>query len=142
MSNVMGFFFSSRRRHTRWTGDWSSDVCSSDLLDTRRAEETAGSIGGDKIRTERVDVTNVEETAGLIRRGGYDLVVNVAPPQFIPHVMKASLDADRDYLDLSSVSLYETDGLPFEQLQFADRWKASGRTALINGGSAPGLTNI
>src|SRR6266487_629869 len=28
---VNGFFFSSRRRHTRWTGDWSSDVCSSDL---------------------------------------------------------------------------------------------------------------
>src|SRR6267154_4921718 len=25
------YFFSSRRRHTRWTGDWSSDVCSSDL---------------------------------------------------------------------------------------------------------------
>src|SRR5438876_8265102 len=28
------FFFSSRRRHTRWTGDWSSDVCSSDLIGT------------------------------------------------------------------------------------------------------------
>src|SRR5690348_17362195 len=27
----LSFFFSSRRRHTRWTGDWSSDVCSSDL---------------------------------------------------------------------------------------------------------------
>src|SRR5574342_411383 len=26
------FFFSSRRRHTRSGGDWSSDVCSSDLL--------------------------------------------------------------------------------------------------------------
>src|SRR5205807_3200575 len=26
-----GFFFSSRRRHTRLQGDWSSDVCSSDL---------------------------------------------------------------------------------------------------------------
>src|SRR5690348_6633940 len=25
------FFFTSRRRHTIWTGDWSSDVCSSDL---------------------------------------------------------------------------------------------------------------
>src|SRR5437762_7900930 len=25
------FFFSSRRRHTRYIGDWSSDVCSSDL---------------------------------------------------------------------------------------------------------------
>src|SRR5688500_19629475 len=27
----MLFFFSSRRRHTRLQGDWSSDVCSSDL---------------------------------------------------------------------------------------------------------------
>src|SRR5437762_13425874 len=26
------FFFSSRRRHTRYIGDWSSDVCSSDLF--------------------------------------------------------------------------------------------------------------
>src|SRR5437763_5879506 len=26
------FFFSSRRRHTRYIGDWSSDVCSSDLI--------------------------------------------------------------------------------------------------------------
>src|SRR5690348_12942488 len=30
-SGILFFFFSSRRRHTRWTGDWSSDVCSSDL---------------------------------------------------------------------------------------------------------------
>src|SRR5690242_3032351 len=28
----INFFFSSRRRHTRLTCDWSSDVCSSDLL--------------------------------------------------------------------------------------------------------------
>src|SRR6266481_6611494 len=28
---VFCFFFSSRRRHTRWNCDWSSDVCSSDL---------------------------------------------------------------------------------------------------------------
>src|SRR5688572_32616141 len=28
----MFFFFSSRRRHTRFDCDWSSDVCSSDLL--------------------------------------------------------------------------------------------------------------
>src|ERR1039457_7119878 len=30
--NLKTFFFSSRRRHTRLQGDWSSDVCSSDLL--------------------------------------------------------------------------------------------------------------
>src|SRR5688572_31142190 len=31
MSRSGGFFFSSRRRHTRFDCDWSSDVCSSDL---------------------------------------------------------------------------------------------------------------
>src|SRR5207253_5482904 len=39
---VFFFFFSSRRRHTRWPRDWSSDVCSSDLVDADRA-----SPGGD-----------------------------------------------------------------------------------------------
>src|SRR5437764_6666433 len=34
----VSFFFSSRRRHTRYIGDWSSDVCSSDLS----AERTRG----------------------------------------------------------------------------------------------------
>src|SRR5437762_8023789 len=29
--SFFSFFFSSRRRHTRYIGDWSSDVCSSDL---------------------------------------------------------------------------------------------------------------
>src|SRR5216684_2024737 len=33
------FFFSSRRRHTRCSRDWSSDVCSSDLV---RAPEAGG----------------------------------------------------------------------------------------------------
>src|SRR5256885_10715106 len=40
------FFFSSRRRHTRLQGDWSSDVCSSDLADgavhLRHAAQTVG----------------------------------------------------------------------------------------------------
>src|SRR6266487_1288596 len=35
------FFFSSRRRHTRWTGDWSSDVCSSDLHGWHRSLDFA-----------------------------------------------------------------------------------------------------
>src|SRR4030066_1743844 len=35
------FFFSSRRRHTRFKCDWSSDVCSSDL----RSLVPAGSVG-------------------------------------------------------------------------------------------------
>src|SRR6266705_1974277 len=34
-------FFSSRRRHTRSYGDWSSDVCSSDLAGPRRRRARA-----------------------------------------------------------------------------------------------------
>src|SRR2546429_2624094 len=34
---IFFFFFSSRRRHTRCSRDWSSDVCSSDLLVCRGA---------------------------------------------------------------------------------------------------------
>src|SRR6266436_3073892 len=35
------FFFSSRRRHTRCSRDWSSDVCSSDLVHRQRSESSA-----------------------------------------------------------------------------------------------------
>src|SRR2546427_5829956 len=35
------FFFSSRRRHTRFDCDWSSDVCSSDLELRKKLERTA-----------------------------------------------------------------------------------------------------
>src|SRR5207248_7794791 len=36
---VVAFFFSSRRRHTRSYGDWSSDVCSSDLSTSAGRED-------------------------------------------------------------------------------------------------------
>src|SRR5690606_39284759 len=42
-SQCMFFFFSSRRRHTRFSRDWSSDVCSSDLNDIA---SPTGKIGG------------------------------------------------------------------------------------------------
>src|SRR3712207_9484600 len=45
--DVIFFFFSSRRRHTRYWRDWSSDVCSSDL---RSVGETLGMEEDEKIR--------------------------------------------------------------------------------------------
>src|SRR5690606_40881857 len=47
-------FFSSRRRHTRFSRDWSSDVCSSDLVlqrDRRRARAALVEVGA-KLRDE------------------------------------------------------------------------------------------
>src|SRR5688572_12551902 len=58
------FFFSSRRRHTRFDCDWSSDVCSSDLPRTlsaglsssldasRKRFDPAATFGGFMVRSE------------------------------------------------------------------------------------------
>src|SRR5438309_9658437 len=51
---MIAFFFSSRRRHTRWNCDWSSDVCSSDLaLITRETLEDFGLVGWPKTSGSR-----------------------------------------------------------------------------------------
>src|SRR6267143_3577384 len=51
------FFFSSRRRQTRWNCDWSSDVCSSDLGVDDADEQRAGQPGpgryGDRVERRR-----------------------------------------------------------------------------------------
>src|SRR5256884_2546816 len=44
------FFFSSRRRHTRCSRDWSSDVCSSDLNGRLRAGADVGGCAGNGSR--------------------------------------------------------------------------------------------
>src|SRR5258707_9770165 len=48
-STIVNVFFSSRRRHTRYWRDWSSDVCSSDLRvpasSGKRFLELAGTLG-------------------------------------------------------------------------------------------------
>src|SRR5256885_1892885 len=62
MVDLSFFFFSSRRRHTRLQGDWSSDVCSSDLI----AERTAIGLTGDDLTVADVWAVAVERApAGL-----------------------------------------------------------------------------
>src|SRR5256885_2592391 len=52
---VVGFFFfSSRRRHTRLQGDWSSDVCSSDLMVGEEAWDPARTPSADAAAVERL----------------------------------------------------------------------------------------
>src|SRR6266446_5332530 len=64
------FFFSSRRRHTRLQGDWSSDVCSSDLDLTdlvRRFHDAHQRRYGHMAQAEAVEIVNFQVTAvGLI----------------------------------------------------------------------------
>src|SRR5690348_9109948 len=70
--NLILFFFSSRRRHTRWTGDWSSDVCSSDLAEAMEDPLQAvhgappdAEVGEDLLVVSRDDVLVVEAEDSL-----------------------------------------------------------------------------
>src|SRR3989454_10123305 len=71
------FFFSSRRRHTRLQGDWSSDVCSSDLPRERHRDL-------DGTTEARAQPHRLRGAASRAHRGGGDLGIGDAP-----------LDADR-----------------------------------------------
>src|SRR3712207_9463249 len=55
--------FSSRRRHTRYWRDWSSDVCSSDLLEDRHHERE----GGHRLLADREQQDALEALARRLR---------------------------------------------------------------------------
>src|SRR2546422_6337251 len=57
------FFFSSRRRHTRCSRDWSSDVCSSDLLSSQR-------LGHGQAHARAAGVARPSATGGVRARQG------------------------------------------------------------------------
>src|SRR5262245_63281219 len=79
------FFFSSRRRHTRCLSDWSSDVCSSDLVpllaltNPHNAKIKIPAIRGDRVDTvnEQAACVTTSVPAGTL---GVDLKSTVPPP--------------------------------------------------------------
>src|SRR5690606_40800224 len=66
------FFFSSRRRHTRFSRDWSSDVCSSDLGDGDGSEpgDGDGEEPGDGDGEAPGDDAGVPDDGGGVGDGG------------------------------------------------------------------------
>src|SRR5215475_15482559 len=62
------FFFSSRRRHTRFSRDWSSDVCSSDLTDERiiRREGLSGYVDDFVSRLRSGELGSLPVILGLV----------------------------------------------------------------------------
>src|SRR5690606_3606784 len=67
------FFFSGRRRHTRFSRDWSSDVCSSDLgdADTRGAAVARGRLVSDGDGPELVDLEVIWRQVPKVRGQGH-----------------------------------------------------------------------
>src|SRR5579872_3585191 len=106
---IIFFFFSSRRRHTRCGRDWSSDVCSSDLVQVFPLRPT--SDDSVTVRQRRPSVGGVHDLLlyplrhqkGLPgARDHYALAHPVEPPQPAPVPLLAPAQAHRVFLVVRS----------------------------------------
>src|SRR2546430_1078574 len=61
------FFFSSRRRHTRFDCDWSSDVCSSDLDRMSTGYHSSRAAEAPGVRVQRLGTTEVDGRVSRLR---------------------------------------------------------------------------
>src|SRR6202142_760555 len=115
-----------RQGHTVWCGD----------RDPARARRFLGEKS-----TIAVAEVNARNMLGIVRAArGCQLIVNASASVFNQIVMRAGLRLRAHYLDLSSHLTRN----PFkaEQFSYAKRFEEKRRTALINTGAAPGLTNL
>ena len=115
-----------RQGHTVWCGD----------RDPVRARRFLG-----KRSTIAVTEVNARNLRGIVRAArGCQLIVNASASVFNQIVIRAALRLRAHYVDLSS-HLTRNPFKP-EQYSYAKRFEAKNRTALINAGAAPGLTNL
>src|ERR1700736_1337137 len=115
-----------RQGHTVWCGD----------RDPERGRRFLG-----KRSTIAVTKVNARNLHGIARAArGCNLIVNASASVFNQIVMRAALRLRAHYVDLSSHLTRN----PFKAEQFAytKRFEEKKRTALINTGAAPGLTNL
>ena len=115
-----------RQGHTVWCGD----------RDLERARRFLG-----KRSTIAVSKVNARNLRGIVRAArGCQLIVNASASVFNQIVLRAALRLRAHYVDLSSHLTRN----PFkaEQFAYAKRFEEKNRTALINTGAAPGLTNL
>jgi len=115
-----------RQGHTVWCGDRDPD----------RARRFLG-----KRSTIPITAVNARNLRGIIRAArGCQLIINASASVFNLIVMRAALHLRAHYLDLSAHLTRN----PFkaEQFSLAKRFEQKNRTAVINAGAAPGLTNL
>src|SRR5256886_9859313 len=84
----MFFFFSSRRRHTRFDCDWSSDVCSSDLVRAARREAHVYSEIHPAARGTDLEFVRQFAPKGIILSGGPNSVFDPGAPTADPKLLE------------------------------------------------------
>ena len=115
-----------RQGHTVWCGD----------RDPERARRFLG-----KKSTIAVREVNARNLRGIVKAAkGCQLIVNASASVFNEIVLRAALRLRAHYVDLSSHLTRQ----PFraEQFRYVKKFEEKNRTALINTGAAPGLTNL
>lgn len=116
----------TRQGHTVWCGD----------RDPERARKFLG-----KKYPLTVHKVNARNLRAIVRAArNCHLLVNAAPAVFNEIVLRAALRLRAHYLDLASHMTRN----PFkaEQLRYHERFAEKNRTAVINAGVAPGMTNL
>lgn len=116
----------TRQGHQVWCGD----------KDPARAQRFLG-------KRSRIPVmpANARNLRSIVKAGrGCHLLVNCSPALFNRTALRAALRLRAHYLDTAS----HLTGYPFqvEQLRFDSSFRKKRRTAVINAGAAPGLTNL
>src|SRR5256886_3296216 len=123
VDSFCSFFFSSRRRHTRFDCDWSSDVCSSDLMrretyetDRRRvletlAEHTPREVAG--VRVERVRDDDgykfflADGSWVLLRSSGTEALIRVYAEAASPEDVEARLTALEEIVGIGELIAHQ-----------------------------------
>src|SRR5256886_7946995 len=108
------FFFSSRRRHTRFDCDWSSDVCSSDLAAVRWLEPHMERVEGQEkgtivLATVRGDVHDIGKNLVdiILTNNGYR-VINLGIKQPIGAILQAANEHKAHAVGMSGLLVKST----------------------------------
>src|SRR2546430_8120897 len=102
------FFFSSRRRHTRFDCDWSSDVCSSDL---RLSAEQLRAIEDDAVRAVvqmQRDVGLQSATDGEFRRASWhmDFIYQLGGIEKAPGDIKVQFHNEQGDIEFTPAAIH------------------------------------
>jgi len=104
-------------------------------IDEEKLIKLVEDVGSWKIKAIKVDVRDVEKTAKELSE--VEVVVNAVQYYLNLDVMWAALKAGVHYLDLGG--LYH---MTLKQLEFNDRFREAGLTAIIGMGAQPGMSNV
>lgn len=105
-------------------------------INLQRAERIRDWLKSEKVSAHRVDAGKLDDVVRVAE--GVDVIVNATLPRFNLTIIDAALKAKANYVDLA---MYDYSSYS-KQLELDGEYKEAGLTALLNAGSAPGITNV